>query len=45
MGLDYQRVQFTSDMLPADLLVSQYLSSKRVRFHPGPVFTPSAAGR
>ncbi len=40
MGLDYQRVQFTSDMLPADLLgVSVFEQQKEFVFHPGPVFT------
>ena len=40
MGLNYQRVQFTSDMLPADLLgVSVFQQQKEFVFHPGPVFT------
>jgi MoxR-like ATPase len=40
MGLDYQRVQFTSDMLPADLLgVSVFEQHTEFVFHPGPVFT------
>ncbi|MGB0467127.1 MAG: AAA family ATPase [Pontibacterium sp.] len=41
LGLDYQRVQFTSDMLPADLLgVSVFDASQtEFRFHKGPVFT------
>ncbi len=40
MGLDYQRVQFTSDMLPADLLgVTVFEQQKEFVFHPGPVFT------
>lgn len=40
MGLEYQRVQFTSDMLPADLLgVSVFEENSRFVFHPGPVFT------
>lgn len=40
MGLNYQRVQFTSDMLPADLLgVSVFEQQKEFVFHPGPVFT------
>jgi len=40
LGLKYQRIQFTSDMLPADILgVSVYdRSSGDFRFHPGPVF-------
>lgn len=41
LGLSYQRVQFTSDMLPADILgVPVYDQSKnQFEFHPGPVFT------
>ncbi len=40
LGLDYKRVQFTNDMLPADLLgVSIFEPQKGVfTFHPGPVF-------
>lgn len=39
-GLDYRRVQFTSDMLPADLTgFSLYdKDSGQFRFQPGPVF-------
>lgn len=41
LGLDFQRVQFTSDMLPGDILgVSVYdRNSGNFHFHPGPVFT------
>lgn len=41
MGLNYQRVQFTSDMLPADLLgVTVFdAGNSEFRFHRGPVFT------
>jgi MoxR-like ATPase len=41
LGLSFQRVQFTSDLLPADVLgVSVYEAGSRlVQFHPGPVFT------
>ncbi len=39
MGLDYQRVQFTSDMLPADLLGVTVFEQQQFVFHPGPVFT------
>jgi len=41
LGLDFQRIQFTSDMLPADILgVSVYdQNSARFKFHPGPVFS------
>ena len=40
LGLHYQRIQFTSDLLPADILgVSVYDRDKQVfRFHQGPVF-------
>jgi len=40
-GLHFQRVQFTSDLLPADILgVSIYESGTGTfRFHPGPVFS------
>ncbi len=40
LGLEFGRVQFTSDLLPADVLgVSIYQSgSETFRFHPGPVF-------
>jgi len=41
LGLSYQRVQFTSDMLPADLIgVSIFDQSKQeFNFHKGPVFS------
>ncbi|WP_425507491.1 AAA family ATPase [Stenotrophomonas acidaminiphila] len=41
LGLQFQRVQFTSDLLPADVLgVSIYeAESHGFRFHPGPVFS------
>ncbi len=41
LGLDFQRVQFTSDLLPADVLgVSVFdAAARRFEFHPGPVFT------
>ncbi len=40
LGLQFQRVQFTSDLLPADILgVSIYdTNTGTFRFHPGPVF-------
>lgn len=40
LGLEFQRIQFTSDMLPADILgVSIFNQSDAAfRFHPGPVF-------
>ncbi|QEQ96200.1 AAA family ATPase [Neptunomonas concharum] len=39
--LDYRRVQFTSDMLPADILGGAIFDQKEglFQFHPGPVFT------
>lgn len=41
LGLSYQRVQFTSDMLPADLLGLSIFDKELQQFifHPGPVFT------
>lgn len=41
LGLSYQRVQFTSDLLPADILgLSIYhREDNSFKFHPGPVFT------
>ena len=40
-GLDYSRIQFTSDMLPADIIgVSIFdRNTTEFRFHPGPIFT------
>ena len=40
LGLQFQRIQFTSDMLPADILgVSIYeRDGGDFRFHPGPIF-------
>ena len=41
LGLQFQRIQFTSDLLPADILgVSVYeQASGSFQFHPGPVFS------
>ncbi len=41
LGLHYQRIQFTSDLLPADILgVSIYnRETADFQFHPGPVFS------
>ncbi|MBN7798676.1 AAA family ATPase [Parahaliea mediterranea] len=41
LGLSYTRVQFTSDLLPADILgVSVYnRNDASFSFHPGPIFT------
>ena len=40
LGLDYQRIQFTSDLLPADIIgVSIFeRESSTFRFHAGPIF-------
>ncbi|HEY0197699.1 MAG TPA: AAA family ATPase [Rhodanobacter sp.] len=40
-ALEFQRVQFTSDLLPSDIIgVSVYeRESGEFRFHPGPIFT------
>src|ERR1051325_9363761 len=40
LGLQFQRIQFTSDMLPADIIgVSVYeRETGGFRFHPGPIF-------
>ncbi|WP_198244377.1 AAA family ATPase [methane-oxidizing endosymbiont of Gigantopelta aegis] len=39
-GLDYQRIQFTSDILPADIIGSSVFDAERheFRFHHGPIF-------
>ncbi|MCG6969157.1 MAG: AAA family ATPase [Gammaproteobacteria bacterium] len=41
LGLDYSRIQFTSDLLPADILgVSIFdRTAGAFQFHPGPVFS------
>ena len=41
IGSEYQRIQFTSDLLPADILgVSIYKRERDVfEFHPGPIFS------
>jgi len=40
LGLDYNRVQFTSDLLPADLIGAAVFDPKSAsfNFHPGPIF-------
>jgi len=40
LGLDFHRIQFTSDLLPADILgVSVFdMTTRTFAFHPGPVF-------
>ncbi|MCU7960106.1 MAG: AAA family ATPase [gamma proteobacterium symbiont of Bathyaustriella thionipta] len=41
LGLQYQRIQFTSDLLPADIIGSAIYDrdNQQFRFHKGPVFT------
>src|SRR5204862_2943050 len=41
LGLQFQRIQFTSDMLPADIIgVSVYeRETGGFKFHPGPIFS------
>jgi len=41
LGLDYRRVQFTSDLLPGDILGTSVFErdSGRFQFLPGPIFT------
>jgi MoxR-like ATPase len=41
LGLQYARVQFTSDLLPADILGLSVFDARenRFEFHPGPVFS------
>jgi MoxR-like ATPase len=40
LGLQYNRIQFTSDLLPADILGVSIFDRERSRFHfqPGPIF-------
>ena len=40
LGLNFNRIQFTSDLLPADILgISVYeRTSGSFKFHPGPIF-------
>lgn len=41
LGLSYQRIQFTSDLLPADIIGASIYEQQNsaFRFHPGPIFT------
>ena len=41
MGLDFQRIQFTSDLLPADVLGAAIYDRERglFEFHQGPIFS------
>lgn len=40
LGLSYQRIQFTSDLLPADIIGASIFERQNsaFRFHPGPIF-------
>ena len=40
LGLNYQRIQFTSDILPADIIGASVYDAENIRFefHPGPLF-------
>jgi len=40
LGLRYQRIQFTSDMLPADIIGASVFNAEtsEFQFHPGPIF-------
>ncbi len=41
LGLSFRRIQFTSDMLPADIVGMSILeqATSSFRFHPGPIFS------
>ena len=41
LGLKYTRVQFTSDLLPSDLIGASIFEpdTRQFRFHPGPIFS------
>ena len=40
LGMNYQRIQFTSDIFPADIIGASVFDSKNheFKFHPGPIF-------
>lgn len=40
LGMQYQRIQFTSDLLPADIIGSSIFDAEnhQFKFHPGPIF-------
>lgn len=40
LGMNYQRIQFTSDILPADIIGASVFDAKKheFKFHPGPIF-------
>ena len=42
LGLHFRRIQFTSDLLPADILGNSIFDRENGRFvfHPGPIFAP-----
>ncbi len=42
LGLQFRRIQFTSDLLPADILGNSIFDREHSRFvfHPGPIFAP-----
>ena len=46
LGLDFKRVQFTNDLLPADILGSQVFDASRqsFSFHRGPIFAQLVLG-
>lgn len=46
LGLDFKRVQFTNDLLPADILGSQIFDASRqsFSFHRGPIFAQLVLG-
>jgi MoxR-like ATPase len=39
LGLSTRRIQFTPDLMPADILGSEILADQNFKFLPGPVFT------
>ena len=42
LGLQFRRIQFTSDLLPADIIGNSIFDREHGRFvfHPGPIFSP-----
>ena len=39
LGLNFKRIQFTSDLLPSDILGFNVLSNDKINFQQGPIFT------
>ena len=39
LGLDFKRIQFTSDLLPSDILGFNIFSNEKLSFQKGPIFT------